>query len=172
VNLSARQFDDAGLTGDVRNALRESGLASRDLTLELTESLLMEDTELTLERLSELKALGVRLAVDDFGTGYSSLAYLQRFPIDRLKIDKRFVDGVGSGADRSALARAVVNLGDSLGLKTVAEGIEATDQVTELVKLGCEFGQGYYFARPASAEELEQMLRVAERSDAEVLRMH
>jgi diguanylate cyclase (GGDEF)-like protein/PAS domain S-box-containing protein len=158
VNLSAKQLADAGLVRDVRACLRESGLAANDLTLEITESLLMEDIAVTLSRLTELKEVGVMLAVDDFGTGYSSLSYLQRFPIDRLKIDKAFVDGVGFGDERSALARAVVQLGDSLNLSAVAEGIETSDQVSELVSLKCEFGQGYYFAKPLPPEAIDAML--------------
>jgi diguanylate cyclase (GGDEF)-like protein/PAS domain S-box-containing protein len=157
VNLSARQFEQPGLTQEVAGALRESGLAPSDVTLEITESLLMEDTEATLSKLEELKELGVRLAVDDFGTGYSSLAYLERFPIDRLKIDKRFVDRVGMGED-AALARAIINLSSSLRLKTVAEGIEMAEQVNELLALGCEFGQGYHFSKPLPAREVDALL--------------
>jgi diguanylate cyclase (GGDEF)-like protein/PAS domain S-box-containing protein len=159
VNLSARQFQQEGLTDEVAGALRESGLAPRDLTLEITESLLMEDTHATMSRLEELKDLGIRLAVDDFGTGYSSLAYLQRFPLDRLKLDKRFVDSIGRGEEGEVLAKAVVNLSASLGLKTVAEGIEMREQVNQLVELGCEFGQGYYFWRALDAAQMEALLQ-------------
>jgi diguanylate cyclase (GGDEF)-like protein/PAS domain S-box-containing protein len=158
VNLSPRQFEQPELTEEVANALRESGLAPGDLTLEITENLLMENTETTMLRLKELKRLGVRLAIDDFGTGYSSLGYLQRFPVDRLKLDKSFVDGVVHSGDDAALAQAVVQLGDTLGLQTVAEGIEAGEQVSELINLGCEFGQGYYFSKPLSAQEIESVL--------------
>jgi diguanylate cyclase (GGDEF)-like protein/PAS domain S-box-containing protein len=165
VNLSARQFQRDGLPREVAAALRDSGLAARDLTLEITESLLMEDTEATMSRLRQLKDLGVRLAVDDFGTGHSSLAYLQRFPIDRLKLDKRFVDSIGRDQAAQVLAKAVVNLGTSLGLKTVAEGIELGEQAAELVELGCEFGQGYYFWRALDAPQMEALLRGDRPSD-------
>jgi diguanylate cyclase (GGDEF)-like protein/PAS domain S-box-containing protein len=158
VNVSARQFQQARLHNDVATALRESGLAPRDLTLEITESLLMEDSEATMARLRALKGIGVRLGVDDFGTGYSSLAYLQRFPVDHLKLDKRFVDSIGRRQDGEVLAKAVVNLGTSLGLETVAEGIEMHDQASQLVELGCEFGQGYHFSRPLSAQQMEALL--------------
>jgi diguanylate cyclase (GGDEF)-like protein/PAS domain S-box-containing protein len=158
VNLSARQFEDGCVVEDVRNALRESGLAPNDLSLEITESLLMEDTEVTSKRLGDLKQIGVALAIDDFGTGYSSLAYLRRFPIDRLKIDKAFVDGVTVGPEESALARAVIKLGDSLDLGTVAEGIETIHQLNELVALRCEYGQGYYFSPPVVAEAIDALL--------------
>jgi EAL domain-containing protein (putative c-di-GMP-specific phosphodiesterase class I) len=113
----------------------------------------MQETDPVLERLRQLKALGVRLAIDDFGTGYSSLSYLQRFPIDILKIAKPFVEEVGKGADRSALARAIIGLGDTLRLDTIAEGIEMAEQRAALLQLGCALGQGHYFwpALPAAA---------------------
>ena len=126
--------------------------------LEITESVLMQQTESVLERLRELKELGVRLAIDDFGTGYSSLSYLQRFPIDILKIAKPFVEEVGHGADRSALARAIIGLGDTLKLRTIAEGIEMTEQRAALIHLGCTLGQGYYFAAALPPSEIERML--------------
>jgi len=121
--------------------------------LAITESVLMQQTESVLERLQQLKALGVRLAIDDFGTGYSSLSYLQRFPIDILKIAKPFVEEVGQGADRSALARAIIGLGDTLRLHTIAEGIEMAQQRSALIELGCSLGQGHHFwpALPAAA---------------------
>ena len=115
------------------------------LVLEITESVLMQQTDAVLERLQQLKALGVRLAIDDFGTGYSSLSYLQRFPIDILKIAKPFVEEVGQGADRSALARAIIGLGDTLRLQTIAEGIERAEQRAALLELGCTLGQGHHF---------------------------
>jgi EAL domain-containing protein (putative c-di-GMP-specific phosphodiesterase class I) len=125
------------------------------VVLEITESVLMQETDSVLERLRQLKALGVRLAIDDFGTGYSSLSYLQRFPIDILKIAKPFVEEVGKGADRSALARAIIGLGDTLRLDTIAEGIEMAEQRAALLQLGCALGQGHYFwpALPAAAVE-------------------
>jgi len=121
---------------------------------------LMRDTETMVGRMRALKALGVRLAVDDFGTGYSSLSYLHRFPVDILKIDKSFVDAVGSGRAEPALARAIVALGESLGLTTVAEGIEREAQRAGLVALRCELGQGYLFARPGPAAELTPRLEL------------
>ena len=152
VNVSGRQLDDAGLVADVAVALAASAIAPERLTLEVTETALMRDTDRTLAALHALKALGVRLAIDDFGTGYSSLAYLQRFPVDMLKIDKSFVDGVAHGGPDAALARTVVALGQTLGLRTVAEGIETEAQRAALAALGCPLGQGYLFARPLSAD--------------------
>ncbi|MBC7840730.1 MAG: EAL domain-containing protein [Gemmatimonadaceae bacterium] len=148
VNLSARQLGDEHLLDDVANALRVAGLRRDQLVLELTESTLLANSEETVGILTSLKALGVRLAIDDFGTGYSSLSYLHRFPVDVLKIDKSFVAGVHGGPGASALASAVVALGNSLGLRTVAEGIESEAQFEVLHALGCKFGQGYLFSHP------------------------
>lgn len=158
VNLSARQLQDAGLVDDVQRALTLSGLPSAQLTLELTESSLMSDTVLAAERLTALKALGVSLAIDDFGTGYSSLAYLQRYPIDILKIDKSFVgvldeDGVGP-----VLAGVIVALGKTLRMHTVAEGIETEYQRERVKALGCDLGQGYLFSRPLTPSAFERLL--------------
>ena len=148
VNLSGRQLADPALVGAVAAVLRASGLAPNRLVLEITETVLMADTAGTLERLHALKALGVRLAIDDFGTGYSSLRYLQRFPVDVLKIDKSFVDRIDGDEHDTALVRTIVALGEMLGLTTVAEGIERAAQRAHLEALGCVLGQGYHFARP------------------------
>jgi EAL domain-containing protein (putative c-di-GMP-specific phosphodiesterase class I) len=158
VNLSPRQVQDPALVLYVRQALAHSGLPAGALTLEITESLLSEDAEIASHRLRELKALGVRLAVDDFGTGYSSLSRLHAFPIDILKIPKPFVDGVARGPEHSALARAILDLSNALGLQVVAEGIEEGEQSAELRRLGCRIGQGYHFARAVPADEFEALL--------------
>jgi EAL domain-containing protein (putative c-di-GMP-specific phosphodiesterase class I) len=115
----------------------------------------MQNTEEMLAKLTSLKKLGVRIAIDDFGTGYSSLSYLHRFPIDILKIDRSFVERLGGVEDGAALARAIITLGDALGLEVVAEGIELEHQQRELVELGCVAGQGYYYSKPAMLHELE-----------------
>jgi diguanylate cyclase (GGDEF)-like protein/PAS domain S-box-containing protein len=148
VNLSARQLGDENLIDDVAHALRVAGLRRDQLVLELTESTLLANSEETIGILTGLKSLGVRLAIDDFGTGYSSLSYLHRFPIDVLKIDKSFVEDIAEGPGGDALASAVVALGNSLGLRTVAEGIETEQQSEVLKRLGCRFGQGFLFSRP------------------------
>jgi EAL domain-containing protein (putative c-di-GMP-specific phosphodiesterase class I) len=158
VNLSVRQFEQGDFVSSVKQALDESGLPARYLTLEITESVLMSHTADTVARLDDLRALGVRLAIDDFGTGYSSLSYLERFPVDVLKIDRSFVSGLAIGGDRSVLARAIVELGRALGLDVVAEGIERTDQAARLRELGCRLGQGYLFARPMAPEAMETFL--------------
>jgi diguanylate cyclase (GGDEF)-like protein/PAS domain S-box-containing protein len=158
VNLSGRQLEEPRLIGEVVKALETARLSPRLLTLEITESVLVTDIEAMSNRLRELKGLGVLLAIDDFGTGYSSLSYLRRFPIDMLKIDKAFVDGIGRGREDAALANAIVKLSHTLQLHTVAEGIEEPEQATHLVALGCQDGQGYHFARPLAAPAMTELL--------------
>ncbi|WP_433367513.1 putative bifunctional diguanylate cyclase/phosphodiesterase [Actinoplanes sp. CA-142083] len=153
VNVSVRQFDRADLVEVVAGILAETGMPADQLCLEMTESVLMTDTDDNLEQLLRLKALGVTLAIDDFGTGYSSLAYLRRFPVDTLKIDRSFVERLGALTDDTALADTIVQLGKSLGMATVAEGIEEFGQLAALREMGCHFAQGYYFSRPVPADE-------------------
>jgi diguanylate cyclase (GGDEF)-like protein/PAS domain S-box-containing protein len=159
VNISIRQFQQKELVAIVHNALERSGLKPNCLILEITESFMMQETESTIAKLHELKKLGIRLAIDDFGTGYSSLSYLQRFPIDILKIDKSFVDKIGNGKEGKAVARAIIMMGDSLNLKTIAEGIERPEQIAALQNLGCEAGQGFHFARPLTTDDMEAWLK-------------
>jgi diguanylate cyclase (GGDEF)-like protein len=159
VNLSGRQLEDPGVAQEVADVIAATRLQPDTLMLEITETLLMHDTRETVERLHELRGLGVRLAIDDFGTGYSSLNYLQRLPIDVLKIARPFVDGLGSGAREGAVARAIVDLARALDLDTVAEGIELEDQAVRLGELGCRLGQGFHFARPMDAAAFEERLR-------------
>ena len=170
VNVSARQLGDVHLLDDVATALRVAGLRRDQLVLELTESTLLANSEETVGILTALKALGVRLAIDDFGTGYSSLSYLHRFPVDILKIDKSFVDGVAGGPGAGALASAVIALGNSLGLKTVAEGIEHAAQHDALQRLGCGLGQGYYFSRPMPPGDVLAYLLAHGQHDARTTR--
>jgi EAL domain-containing protein (putative c-di-GMP-specific phosphodiesterase class I) len=158
VNLSGRQLEEPRLVGEVVRALETSRLSPRQLTLEITESVLVTDIEAMSGRLRELKGLGVHLAIDDFGTGYSSLSYLRRFPIDMLKIDKAFVDGIGRGREDTALAHAIVKLSHTLQLHTVGEGIEQAEQATHLAALGCQDGQGYLFARPLPTAAMTELL--------------
>ncbi|MEA2424703.1 MAG: hypothetical protein QOH13_1113, partial [Thermoleophilaceae bacterium] len=158
VNLSARQLQEPALVGQITSVLNDTGLAPEHLIFEITETVLMHDLEGTVVRLNELKRLGVRLSVDDFGTGYSSLQYLRRFPLDSLKIAKSFVDGVGGPSQDSAVARAIIELGTSFQLRVVAEGIERPEQRACLIDLGCGYGQGFLFARPAPADQVERLL--------------
>ena len=160
VNLSSRQLAQPDVVAEVAEVLAATRVAPTSLILEITETTLMRDTEATLAKLRDLKALGIRLAVDDFGTGYSSLGYLRRFPFDVLKLDKSFVDGVVAAPEDAALCHAVIRLGEALKLTVVAEGIEAYEQAVELHRLGCDLGQGYYFARPMTAEDATELLRL------------
>ncbi|GAA1580052.1 putative bifunctional diguanylate cyclase/phosphodiesterase [Actinoplanes couchii] len=153
VNVSVRQLDRADFAESVAQVLAETGMPADRLCLEMTESVLMTDTEANLEQLVRLKGLGLTLAIDDFGTGYSSLAYLRRFPVDTLKIDRSFVERLGVIADDTALTDTIVRLGKSLGMATVAEGIEEFGQLAALREMGCGFAQGYYFSRPIPAAE-------------------
>ena len=158
VNLSARQVARTELVDEVRQILEVTGLDPSTLILEITESVMIQDMDLAIARLTELKALGVQLAIDDFGTGYSSLNYVRRFPVDILKVDKSFIDGVTEGGESSALTAAVIELASILSLKPVAEGIERPDQLQRLLELQCDLGQGFLFAKPLPEIELEPML--------------
>jgi diguanylate cyclase (GGDEF)-like protein len=158
VNLSAREFQEHDLLETIGSALQETGLPAENLTIEITESGLMQRTSGTIARLEALRDLGVHLAIDDFGTGYSSLSYLERFPVDILKIDRSFIGANSASGERSAIARAIVELGRTLGLTVVAEGIEQADQADWLRELGCPLGQGYLFSRPLGVDATEAFL--------------
>jgi len=159
VNLSARQFRMDNLDTMVARIITETGVDPQLLELELTESLLMDNPEQTVTTLGNLRRYGVRLAVDDFGTGYSSLAYLKRFPIDALKIDRAFISDATTNPEDAAIALAIINLGHSLGLKVVAEGVETESQLEFLREKGCDEMQGFFFSPAVSADEMESLLR-------------
>jgi diguanylate cyclase (GGDEF)-like protein/PAS domain S-box-containing protein len=158
VNLSVRQLESDEVIGHVRAALEKSGVAPAALTLEITEGLLIAETAPVVHRLGELRALGVRLAIDDFGTGFSSLAYLQHLPVDIIKIDRSFVDGLNRGDSQSALVNIIIRLSEALRLETVAEGVETASQREALQAMGCRYAQGYLFARPLDDEALTAYL--------------
>jgi len=159
VNISARQLQHPDeLVGEVVRVLEDTALAPDTLVLEITESMIMEGADYNVDVLGRLKDLGVRVAVDDFGTGYSNLAYLKRFPMDMVKIDKSFVDGLGEKPEDTAIVKAVISLARALGLRTVAEGIETSEQLERLRDLGCELGQGYYFSGALPAYEANALL--------------
>jgi diguanylate cyclase (GGDEF)-like protein len=158
INISAKQFLQDDFVGIVASTLERTGADPADVCLEITESILMDDIDVTLATLQRLKALGVQLAVDDFGTGYSSLSYLRRFPVDILKVDQSFVSGLGYDPEDSAIVQAVVHMGRALQLTTVAEGVETAHHLIELRELDCDIGQGYHFARPGPAENITRML--------------
>ena len=149
----------SNLLRDVADALDDSGLQPSRLVLEITESVLMTDMAATLSRLFQLKSLGLKLAIDDFGTGYSSFAYLRRFPVDIIKIDKSFVDGIATEPTASALVDAMIRIAKTLNLETVAEGVEQPEQADRLRALQCNIGQGYLFSRPLPSDEMARLLR-------------
>ena len=157
VNASMRQLDSSSFVDDVHSALEANGLDPSSLIIEITESVLMKDANATVARLHRLKELGVLLAIDDFGTGYSSLAYLRQFPVDVLKIDRSFVSEMSGSPDAAALIHTLVELGHTLGLVTLAEGIEQSGQIDGLRTENCDHGQGYLFSRPVAAAEIEQL---------------
>lgn len=159
VNLSSRQFKDYDIVGLVRRVLAKTGLPPDRLDLELTESLLMENVEATIKQLEGLHELGVQLSVDDFGTGYSSLAYLKRFPLDSLKIDRSFVTHITSDQDDASICSAIIGMAHNLRMKVIAEGVETEDHLTFLRALTCDELQGYLFSPPRDANGMEQMLR-------------
>jgi EAL domain-containing protein (putative c-di-GMP-specific phosphodiesterase class I) len=158
VNVSARQFGDRALFDRVKQALRDEGVPPEHLELEITESTAMHDVQLTSEILDSLDALGVRLAIDDFGTGYSSLAYLRRFPLDVLKIDRAFVQDSPYNENVSVIAEASISLGHKLGLEVVAEGVETSEQMQFLHAHECDLIQGYYFSRPKPIDEMTRFI--------------
>jgi len=171
VNLSALQFRRPGLIETVAGALERSGLPSHLLELELTESILLQDVENTLDTVRQLKALGLRLSIDDFGTGYSSLSYLKRFAVDRLKIDRSFVRDVNTDPDSAAIVRAVIQLARSLRLDIIAEGVETEAQLAFLREEGCQGVQGHLFSRPLAPTALRVFLheRMTASSEADTL---
>jgi diguanylate cyclase (GGDEF)-like protein/PAS domain S-box-containing protein len=158
VNLAAPEFQQPGLTEEIAAALRATGLPAGLLQLEITEETLMDGAEATLGTLGRIKELGVQLAIDDFGTGYSSLNYLKRFPLDWLKVDKAFVDGLGANPEDTAIVRAILSLARALDLRVTAEGVETAEQAAHLRALGCDQAQGYLFARPLPAGEFAALL--------------
>jgi EAL domain-containing protein (putative c-di-GMP-specific phosphodiesterase class I) len=161
VNLSPRQFRQTDLVDTIRAILRETGADARHLELEITESIAMHDPESSRKCLESLSALGIALAIDDFGTGYSSLAYLKRFPIDNLKIDQSFVQGVPADEDDINIVRSIIALGRSLGLTVIAEGVETEEQRSFLRDAGCDEMQGYLHSRPQAKPQLDEVVRPA-----------
>jgi EAL domain-containing protein (putative c-di-GMP-specific phosphodiesterase class I) len=158
VNISSVEFRDKTFSANLRATLKETGLNPRYLELELTESVLMQHVESTAFVLGELRSLGVHLAVDDFGTGYSSLSYLSQFPINSLKIDKSFVQGITSARDEAPIISAMINMGRGLTQRVIAEGVETREQVAFLQSRDCDEGQGYYFSRPVVAKQFAKLL--------------
>jgi diguanylate cyclase (GGDEF)-like protein/PAS domain S-box-containing protein len=155
VNLSAQQLQSPAIVAEVRQALAETGIDPSTLTLEITESAMMKNVDLSVLRLRELRDLRVRIAIDDFGAGYSSLGYIRQFPVDILKVDKSFIDRIDEGEKELALAAAIIDMAKVLNLRPVAEGVERQQQLERLLELGCDSAQGYYFAKPGSQTDVE-----------------
>jgi EAL domain-containing protein (putative c-di-GMP-specific phosphodiesterase class I) len=158
VNLSGKHFSDSSLVGQIESILQETGIEPQCLKLEITESSTMEDAEKAIEKLREIKRLGVKLSIDDFGTGYSSLSYLRRFPLDTLKIDRSFVSAMDESTESDEIVNTIMALAKSLKLDVVAEGIENVEQLKHLRRLGCEYGQGYLFSCPLTVTGVEAMI--------------
>jgi EAL domain-containing protein (putative c-di-GMP-specific phosphodiesterase class I) len=158
VNLSVRQILNPDIIATVRDALIKSKVTPADLSLELTESIWMEDIEYCAKILTSFKDLGVGLVIDDFGTGYSSLSYLKLFPFDAVKIDRSFVDGLGRDSNDSALVAAIIAMSEALKLNVTAEGVETEEQLTLLKGLSCQRAQGYFLSKPMPADELSRMI--------------
>jgi EAL domain-containing protein (putative c-di-GMP-specific phosphodiesterase class I) len=165
INISAKHFSHVGFIGHVKDALQESGVDPQYITIELTETLAMNDVAATEQTMSQLRSLGVKLSIDDFGTGYSSLSYLRRFPVDTLKIDQSFVKTMD--AENCAIVTTIVGLAHNLELKVVAEGVETTDQHQLLALAGCGSAQGYLFAEPMPAEDIGIFIESNRRATAQ-----
>ena len=158
VNLSVRQLEEERVIPEFESILAEHAVPARNVVIEVTESLLVDEGSGCQRRLQELRSLGFLLAIDDFGTGCSGLGYLQRFPIDVVKIDKSFVDGLGGSESASTLVRAIIDFASQLGARTVAEGIEYAEQLDVLRDLGCQSVQGFLFSRPVPAAEFASLM--------------
>jgi EAL domain-containing protein (putative c-di-GMP-specific phosphodiesterase class I) len=159
VNLSARQFADENLLRDIEQSLQDSGMAPELLELELTESMVMQDHERAIKILSELKKIGVRLAIDDFGVGYSSLAQIKNFPIDTLKVDRSFIRDLPDNSEDCAITQAIIAMAKTLSLTVVAEGVETQAQEDFLRGIACDETQGFYFSRPVASDQFAALLR-------------
>jgi diguanylate cyclase (GGDEF)-like protein len=158
VNLSGRQFKEANLIPSIAKILKDTGIAAELLELELTESVLMDNSHQLISTLDQLKGMGLKLAIDDFGTGYSSLSYLKRFPMDKLKIDQSFIKDIAMGGDDAAIVKAIIYLGHSLNLQVIAEGIESVEQMNFLTLNDCDEGQGFYYGTPLGADAFRSLV--------------
>lgn len=157
INLSPRQFSDPELVSFVEKSLQQYNLSGEFLELEITEGVLMSGQSYIDDALSALNNLDINIAMDDFGTGYSSLSYLRRYPFDVLKIDKSFINDISFSAEDRELINAIISMAHSLNLKVVAEGVETKEQLAYLQKMGCDYGQGYFFGRPSPAKDMENL---------------
>ena len=160
VNVSSRDFRYGNeVFSSITHVLEQSGLAAESLIIEITEGFMLDPNEDAQKKLQTIKDVGIRIAIDDFGTGYSSLSYLARYPIDLLKIDKSFIQGAHFNPQKKPLVEAIVRMGQSMGMKIIAEGVETCEELSYLVKLGCEMAQGYNFSKPLSVLDYEAVLK-------------
>jgi EAL domain-containing protein (putative c-di-GMP-specific phosphodiesterase class I) len=159
VNLSPAQFLQPDITRRIQATMNAVGIQPKSLKIELTETMVMNDPTQTIQAMQELQKLGISLLIDDFGTGYSSLAYLRQFPVDTLKIDKSFVDDLCDNVSNQAIIQAIITLGSSLGLETLAEGVENECQLEVLKEVGCDLIQGYYFSGPVDSDHMKTYLK-------------
>jgi EAL domain-containing protein (putative c-di-GMP-specific phosphodiesterase class I) len=159
VNLAIQQIKQSTFLEQLESILTETHLDGQCLKLEITESMLIDNTESTNHMLAQIRAKNIQLSIDDFGTGYSSLSYLQRFPVNTLKIDRSFIDQITSNEESEGIVQAVITLAHTLKMDVVAEGVETARQLEQLSKLGCDFAQGYFFARPMDAEAATAIIR-------------
>jgi EAL domain-containing protein (putative c-di-GMP-specific phosphodiesterase class I) len=166
VNVSPVQFRQGNLVSLIRDALAAAEVEPGRLEIEITEGVLLNNTEVVLAVLTEIQAMGVRIAMDDFGTGYSSLSYLRRFPFDKIKIDRSFISGLGSSADADSIVQAVITLSASLGMVSNAEGVETAEQAELLRESGCKEVQGFYFGRPMTSPSICELVKTWERRNA------
>jgi EAL domain-containing protein (putative c-di-GMP-specific phosphodiesterase class I) len=164
VNISAKQFAQSTLVGEVERTLKQTGLAPSTLKLELTETVAMRDPERTPRILGELEALGVRFSMDDFGTAYSSFRYLRDFPLDTLKIDRCFISEMGSRGEDREIVRTIITLGHNLGMELIAEGVQTINEARVLEALGCEYAQGYFFSKPIDSNQVRRILMTSKES--------
>ncbi len=171
MNLSGKQLNNTKLIQEVKDILFDTGFDPSRLKLEITESVVMENAEVSTVLLKQLRALGLQLSIDDFGTGYSSLSYLHRFPVTTLKIDRSFVSRMGQGDENLEIVRTIVTLAKNLNMDVVAEGIETQEQRAQLHALGCQYGQGYMFAKPLSVADVCEYIE-DERQQAKGLSIH
>ena len=157
-NISGKQFSHPNLIENITDIIENSNIESNTLKLEITESTIMENAENARAMLQQLRDLNIQLQIDDFGTGYSSLSYLHRFPVNTLKVDRSFVSRIGSDDENVEIVKTIISLAKNLNMQSIAEGIETIEQCEKIRELECEYGQGYYFSRPVSVEEIEELL--------------
>lgn len=165
VNVSGKQFSQPDLVDCIRDILRRTGLSPHNLKLEITETMIMQDPEHSIEKLNKMRKLGIRFSIDDFGTGYSSMSYLQRFPLESLKIDFSFIRDMHKRSESMEIVKLIIGLAHNLGLEVVAEGVECEKHKKELVRMDCEYGQGFYFSGPISRHSAEKAI-IANQSSA------